>query len=209
MSLEDGDIIRITTKAHFIANNAPIFNVFWFQVSDLTGVISTAEDLTQACGDAFITLTNPMRDVQSNQVAYDNGVLDNMTNLIDQATYTPASPIFGTQLTVAEPSGVALSFKLVRSNRTTRNGSKRVGGVADGLVTDTTGANLNGNPFIVAIEQAFAEPIDIVVGGGASCVFNPVIVRRPAVGLPVSIYQPVQDCVFRGLGSQDTRKRLL
>jgi len=209
LSLEDGDIVRVVVNAHATANGAPIINVFWYEVSELTGVISTPDDLKQAAGDAFITVVTPMSAIQPSAIVYDNAVLDNMTNLIDTATYIPSIPVTGTNGTVAEPTGMALSFKLVRTNRTTRNGSKRVGGITSGYVSNTTGSSLVGLPAIVAIEDAFSEPFDVVVGGGNSCVFNPVIVRRTTTGTPITVFQPVSACVYRGVGSQNTRKRLL
>jgi len=109
----------------------------------------------------------------------------------------------------SDPGGTALSFKLIRSNRTTRNGSKRIGGIGDDIIDDTTGASLSSQPGIAAIENAFESPFPVTVSGSASCTLRPVIVRRPATGLPVSVFQRVSACEFRGIGSQVSRKRLL
>jgi len=209
LSLEDGDIVRVVVNAHLAANSAPVINVFWFEVSELTGVISTSEDLEDAAADAFSTMMSPCQVYQSNQLVYDSAVLENMTNLIDYAIYTPASVVTGALTQESDPGGTALSFKLIRSNRLTRNGSKRIGGIGNNIVDDTTGADLAIQPGIAAIEAAFSTPFDVVVGAGGSCVFTPVIVRRPASGLPVTVHQKVNACVFRGIGSQVSRKRLL
>jgi acyl-homoserine lactone acylase PvdQ len=186
-----------------------MFNVFWFQVSDLIGSISTPVDMQQATYDAYNTLIQPMAQVQSTQLVYQNAVLENMTNLVDQTTYVHPTPLGGALVQPSEPSAFALSFKLIRTSRLTRNGSKRVGGVAESVVEDTTGLAFSLSTACTAIEDAFSSPVVVVVGAGQSCNLNPVIVRRPANGLPVTVFQPVAACQFRGAGTQNTRKRLL
>jgi len=209
LSLEDGDILRFVLNAHNTANGAPIINVFWYEVAELTGVISTPADLRAVALDVFGTLYPPLIDIQAVGTVYDNIVMDNMTNLIDTASYAPPTPVTGSIAGPAEVTQVALSFKLVRTNRLTRNGSKRIGGIHEAVIEDTTGATFAAGATCTAIETILRDPIEVAAPVDGDCLLYPVIVRRPPVGSPVTVFQRVSDAVFRGAGSQNTRKRLL
>jgi hypothetical protein len=209
LSLEDGDIIRLVVASHTTANAQPALNVFWYQVGELTGAIDTPDTLKATAGQMFVHLATNMAAVQSNALVYDSALLDNMTNLIDTAEYVPLTAFTGSLAYVSNPTQLALSFKLVRTNRTTRNGSKRVGGIGLNMIGDTTGAALASDARVLSIQAAFNVPINIDVDDGNTCRMHPVIVRRPATGSPVTIFQAVSDCIYRGAGSQNTRKQLL
>lgn len=209
MSLVDGDIVRFVLNAHLSVTGAPVINAFWFQVSELTGDLSTPEDFRLVCQDVFLTITDVFRNVQSIHLLYDNLVMDNMTNGIDFGVYAPTVLVTGNVNIESDPGQTALSFKLQRTNRLTRNGSKRVGGIAASLITDTDGSDLVGTANILAIQEMLAAPIDIAGIISGSCVLTPMIVRRTATGVAPTVFQPVFGAIFRGVGSQTTRKRLL
>jgi hypothetical protein len=208
MAYADGDVLRITMFGYTQYNSSPLNNVFHYVVSELTGSFTNIEDQVQLAGDFLATVQPTFAEVQSIGAIISSVEVRNMTNLVDVATYIPTGLVNGDLPVNAEPSQVALSFKLNRTTALTRNGSKRVGGIGVGVVTDTSGENLIDDPRITAIELMLAATIEIVTGLD-SCVLIPVIARRPATGLPITITNRVASSSYRGAGSQNTRKRLL
>lgn len=207
--LTEGNIIRLTVKAHLLDGGTPVNNVYHYQAEGVVGDWSATSETEQLITDFAGTVLTVISNIQSNRLAYDEIVFDNMTNLIDQTTYTPPAPLFGAVESGSEPGNVSASFKLIRTTRVTRHGRKSIGGIADNLVTVSDGSSMDGLATVTAIEEVLAESIDIVAGDGVFVTLHPVIVRRPAVGLPVTVFNYVASAEFRGVGSQASRTTLL
>jgi len=207
--LNENDIVRFTVKQTIIASGAEVFNVFYYQAQDIAGVIETPEDYADMISDFMATVMGPVSQIQSSNLDYTSTIFDNLTNNLDQFTSTATSPSTGAVPSASEPSQTALSFKLVRATRLTRNGSKRIGGIAVGLITDPKGQSLVGNAQIVAVENALSQNVDMVLSDDQAVTLVPVIIRKPAVAGPVTVFNFVSDAVYRGVGSQNSRKELL
>ena len=207
--LVENDIVEIVINQRHIPSGQPIANVYHFQAIDVLEDWTAVNSFKALASDVFITLYTPMSVFQSNEISWDSAVFTNLTNGVDIATFNPDDPYVGQVASVSEPLQVALSFKLIRSGRTTRNGSKRLGGIADSIITDTDGAALSGTADILAIEEVLANTIDIVISGGLSCGLVPIILRKTALGVPPTVFSPVAGAEYRGAGSQNSRKTLL
>lgn len=207
--LSNNDIVRFTVKQTILASGAEVFNVFYYQAQNVVGTIDETDDYEQIITDFMGTVMTPVSAMQSSNLDYTSTVYDNLTNNLDQYTFTAATPSTGQVPSASEPSQTALSFKMVRSTRVTRNGSKRVGGIAVGLITDPKGQSLAAAATTIAIQDAFAAPVDVVISVGKELTLVPVIIRRPAADAPVTVFNYVAACIYRGVGSQNSRKELL
>lgn len=207
--LEENDIVEIVLNQRHIPSGQAITNVFHYLASSVVGDWDSPAYFRQAALDVFTTLHAVMSVYQSNEISWDSAVFRNLTNQLDIATYNPDDPIVGAVASVPEPLQVALSFKLIRATMATRNGSKRIGGIADSIITDTSGSNLVGTADVLNIEEAFSQGIDIVATAGVEVTFVPIILRKAATGVPPTVYSLVAGAEYRGAGSQNSRKQLL
>lgn len=102
------------------------------------------------------------------------------------------------------PSYVSLGFILRRSTRVTRNGYKRISGLAEEYISGNdyqwAGSPTNQAAFEAAFAAKFVQ--------GAVTMASPVIVRRP-ISVPALTYDysNVSSAAFTQLGTQNTRKR--
>lgn len=207
--LVNGDIVRFTVNQSLTTTGAVIINVFHYQAAAITGTISTVAQYEAMITDFMASVMSHFAFFQSEDLSYVSTTLDNVTNLVDQTTYTATSPTEGDFAGPSNSGQTALSFKLIRTNRSTRNGSKRLGGVADGQLDTADGSNLVGSVPIGNITAALAATLPMVLPSAAGVDLIPVIARKPALGLPVTVFNPIASAEYRGVGSQNSRKELL
>lgn len=207
--LEDGDIYRVVVNQRHIPSGKQIVNRFHFMATEVVGLIAAPEDFAQIAAEVLIGMHTVVSPYQSDDISYDGATFENLTNGIDIGSYSPPTALVGADPSPPEPLYVALSFKLVRATRLTRNGSKRFGGIGDANLTTNDGSNLAGTVGITAIEDWLATPAEVVVGTGLDFVSIPTIVRIPALGGPPTVFTAVASSEYRGAGSQNSRKQLL
>jgi hypothetical protein len=205
----DGAILRITPRYVYSIDPAQvILNVYHYEVSSpTTGFLGWNIGIAEAVAETFIT--DVLTPVAATQVAGIECVeirFDVLTAPLFPFTVLPLStPIPGTQPGEGLASFMAWAFKLVRTNRTTRNGQKRIAGVSESSVL--------GNLPVVGIEDELAAAaagmaLELnVVEDTESMTLIPVITRLdPADSLIVLAHQPVDSAVFTKLSSQNSRK---
>lgn len=206
--MDQGDIIRITDVQALEGYPEPILNVYHYQVMALTDSVPLpvyAEELANAFYDAVIQYLLPIQVSSLTHVRLD---FENLTFQQEIASYTWETPYAGLDVSDYLPSNVAYSFRLVRYNRLTRNGRKSISGVADTAVVG--GRNLA--PAYVAAVSTAAQALGTffpVEGETTDATMLPVIVRIPAnPGVSPTVFNPITQAVFRGFGTQNTRKAL-
>jgi hypothetical protein len=144
--------------------------------------------------------------IQSVGVVHTTLWYDNLTNTAEYFSWDWSSEI-GLITGEMLPAYVALSFMLRRTTKTTRNGSKRYVGLVEPWVED--GTFVGTTAAIETVQDALGADIIHDVGGD-EYTLNPVIIGRdPDTGeLELGNWNPIRNGVFRGVSSQNSRKRL-
>ena len=207
--LSVGDLVQVIVNQRFIPSNEQMLNVFHYRITEVTPEFETTADYIQFAAEVLIGMHGVVSVFQTPEIAYDSAVFTNLTNGLDFGTYIPPVDLFGVVTSATEPLHVALSFKLNRSTLATRNGSKRFSGIADTLITDATGQGIAGLTQTATLEEWLADSFSVVVGDGINCTAQPIILRKTATGIPPTVYNPIANAQFRGVGSQNSRKQLL
>lgn len=200
MGVALGDLLQISCFQEFLGEQ--MMNVFYYRYFSAPSVDNTIyEELADDFSDIVITA---MRGIQVVQVEYTKLQVKNLSNGIDfherDLDFTGTISATTDQL---EPSFMALAWQLVRDSLVTRSGSKRVGGLIEGSIA--------GNEFVGSYTQI--DPITAAFGAnlhaGIIEVAAPVIVKRP-IPVPAGssyLYSSVTDVIFKGVSSQNTRKK--
>lgn len=195
---EGGDIIRITDRQTLLGQQ--VLNVYFYQLNPdgifLPGYLDTiAPHFVEAVVD-------PILPLQAASLQHTEIYLENLTNGVDILTYNTGFPLVGTNAGVqVMPPFVAYGFQLIREERTTRNGYKRVAGVPEDMVVDGV---YSGSPTLTD-DVANGLAADLVEGLATLC--NPVIVRHPiTVPLVSPVIAHIGAAFFRHIGTQNTRK---
>lgn len=204
-----GDIIEIKDFQTMSNISGDILNVWHFEVLSVVGspVVNNMGDFfTEAWRDDWFA---PAINMQSNAVTHVRLEVNNLMHYTTEFGVFSFDPVFaGNVADQFNSSSTAWSFEQVRLFRTTRNGSKRIAGVPEVSVTNNVvAAGAVTAAAIVATRWADA----LTVGDeSVSMVLRPVIIRKPAlVGTPPTVINPVAAILFRGVGSQNSRKQLL
>jgi len=112
------------------------------------------------------------------------------------ASITPTS-LSGSRSGAVLPPYVCIGFRLVRGNRSTRNGSKRFAGAVE--------ADWNGysQPEGVGIQPLMDDVADIL---GVTAIFSGITIVPIIYSKATGVYQPVVDVVPTNLTTQNSRK---
>lgn len=199
MATNQGDLFQLIDKQW--VHGVEVLNIYYYRFILLTGSTNECETLATRWEAEILPA---IRAIQSSQTYHLGISVRNLSNNIDfhdeiisaQGTVTATTE-------ASSPSFVAVNFKLLRETLATRNGSKRISGLAE------TGVNANGFSFPsagvkTALEVALAA--DVTLDTVAR--FEPVIVKRPIVP-PVGtsyVYASIGAAVYTGLTTQNTRK---
>lgn len=167
-----GDILRINGCQSMFGQQ--ICNTFYYVVGLWTGNSSLSD-----VANAFTTeVIVPLKTVQSSSLTWDTIQIDNITNGVE--FYERAIDIQGDgQGSPALPSYVALTAKLGRSSKITRNGSKRIAGLKEDDVSGNDVVLSQGeiDNIIGALEVSLADG-----DPPANYEMSPVIVGRNSNG---------------------------
>lgn len=198
MAAVTGDLIRITDKQTYLGQEC--LNVYFYRIGDVTALV----------GDYLAILGGWFRDnvmgrvinIQAAGVSHTGLFLENLSNGVDIETFTDDFPVSGQMGDAAGmPPFVSFGFEMLRESRVTRNGYKRYVGVCETQVTD--GIFVGDESDIALIETALGSDIHIGLVTEAA----PVIVKHPVI-VPAGtyLYSDISAGVFKGIGTQNTRK---
>lgn len=194
-----GDLIQVIDNQTYLGQN--LLNAYYYRVTSLTGL---AGDYLEVLADWFEEdIMTVIRSFQSNTLVHTTLSLRNLSNNLDfyevnvNATGSE-NPGAGAEA----PSFVTVGFQLIRETLATRNGYKRYSGLIEQRLSGNTYAFSSG--VQANVENALAA--DIVLG--LVTVAEPVIYRRsgPAPVGTSYTYASIGDAVYRGVGTQNTRK---
>lgn len=206
---EIGDIIEIKDFQTLDNIEGDILNVFHFEVTAIEGtpVINNMEEaFVEAWYGSWLT---PALAMQSENCYHVRIEVNNLMNYNTEfGVFLPDGTARGGVASEYLAPSTAWSFQQTRLFRTTRNGSKRVAGVPESLVTANTPTS-GALTLAAAVATRWADEL-VVNNEIPSISMRPVIIRKPLlVTTPPSVINPVQSVVFRGVGSQNSRKQLL
>jgi hypothetical protein len=203
------DIIRITDVQLWATTGQPMLNVYWYQVVAIAEPSTLLESGADIALEFEQTVLVPVRAIQSNSIQHTSLRMTVYGPLEEDYEYLYSPPSTGSAVGEITSTFFTWSFKLNRTFKLTRNGSKRIGGTPDSLSTDARGLNQVGSDFVTDIESALAASLVILGTTGPNMTLQPVIVRQGAAGTGPVNPNPIASATFRGFGTQNSRKQLL
>lgn len=205
-----GDVLQIKDVQSFDGLSGEVLNVYYYKVTAVMGTVSlplSAEDFTLNFNDAFLSV---IRLIQSVDTAHVRLEVNNLMNYdTDFFSFTYDTPLPGLAGGVYAAASTALSFQLVRQFRTTRNGSKRIGGTPYTWIHNNAALEAHSED-ISSVQTILSSGLTIDAGGGNELSMVPVILKSPVSNtVPPTVINNVTGAAFRGVGTQNTRKELL
>ena len=194
-----GDVIRIIVQQSLLGEQ--VRNVYHYETT-----LASGTDTPQDIWDAFrLAVIVPVSLAQHVGLSYDLAVIEDLN---DELFFEEIPLAFAGLLTgLAMPSFVAFGVKLLRTFKTTRNGSKRFAGVREENVDDN---QQNLTPAVSGpIEVGLATLLDLTVLPALSGAYTPVIFRPGSLGPPIVVEfsNPVKSAqVAANITTQNSRK---
>lgn len=193
-------LVQVTVEQLYLEQR--IMNVFYYRYDFIA---DPAGDWLENANTQFVdNVWTPCQSIQAEQCVTTSITWKDLTGGVDFFVDSTARPggISGSPDNALEPSYVSVGFLLRRNSLATRNGYKRFGGLIS--------SNIDGNEFVdygTSVDDIIAA-LQYEILGGLTPVLFPVIVKRPLPGAgDPYVYSGVQTVEFRGLGTQNTRKR--
>ena len=168
-----GDLLELILQQRYL--NEIMINVFQFRLDSATASVPEQDIVSNLTPD----LVTAMQPLQSAAVSYELATLNNLSDPLFFATYSPATS--GT-LTCTDNTAslVAASFRLVRSTKITRDGGKRIGGLCDeSFDSNTLDPTYTG--YAAAFISFMESSHTYTDGGGNPYTLLPVIIGRDSV----------------------------
>ena len=189
----ENDIIRVIAFSDLAG--VEMVNVYHFE-ADHDGMLDVT--LGETIRNNFL---DPIAECQSAQVNYRKVQMLNLTDGIGFYEHVFSTPLSGARPGEFLPTFVAYSFRLNRTTRLTRNGQKRLSGVAEG---DVDGNNAIGAvlPLLSQAANRMGTPLAVNLGSA----FIPVIIRFDPATQAVTATNLVASATFTRVSSQNTRK---
>lgn len=204
MALAVGDIIQFTDVQSYLGQT--VLNTYTYQVESFESAV-TLEDLAQGFE---LYVATEVATVQDDDVTHPFIIAKNLSNGID--IWEEPTTIAGDNASTLEgTSFMALGYRLVRSNASTRHGSKRIGGLPAGI-SDGNAINPAYATLVDDLAAVFALPLTATGTVDHDYVLNPVIIGRYPTGDPnagemdLSVVNPVSAAQFIRMTTQNTRK---
>lgn len=174
-----GNILRLTTFISFLGQE--VLNVDFRRFDDGGNGNVDEEEIATEFGQAYFQAN--MDTIMSNQATLVRVLCENMT---DGVSFGDAFPnLTGTNGTSQPaPSYTAVTIRQNRTTKITRNGSKRLGGLHEG-VFDGNENLLIGGVTQPRVEAFYGAPVSLTGISGTYTV-EPIIVGRTLVG---SVYE--------------------
>lgn len=192
------DVLRITYCGEIL--DQQVCNVMYYAVGVWTGNIDLTDALEFVADSWFATLI----ELQSDQFQWVSAVLDNVTDPVEFANYAPIAPVQGLRLGDALPPYNAISIRQNRTSNLTRNGYKRIGGLAESSQSNGVLDTTSPSPAV----WLAAKDLMINAVGNADFQFFPAIVGRNALGQPdlTRVNFPASTDIQLNVTTQNTRK---
>lgn len=190
-------IVAIIKLTHVQTYLGQTMNNRYFYFTPAAVNVPVLDDLA----DVFNTLVVPViKDLQSagvNHIRLDTVELNGVS--FSSFSISGAGNVIGE----ASPSWNALSFRLSRTNNTTKSGGKRIGGLSEIVLANN---GLAGDPTYQGFIDTYADLLDDTLVGFLDS-YQPVLVKfNPLVPGAILAYQPVAGGSFNGLSTQVTRR---
>lgn len=205
-----GNHLQMIAEQALAGISKPALNVWYFEILTMTApqpLANIATFLSVWYEDYFVL---PILNMQSSACTHVQLTFNNLENFetdfaVIPLENTPTGAVIGD----FAASSQAWSFKLVRSTRVTRNGSKRIPGVPDTYVTNnapTTQAMTAATEVVDMLNDL--PPVDL--GPGGTMGLGLVIPKTPIAPATLpTVFNNVANVQFRGNGTQTSRKQLL
>ena len=205
-----GDIIEVKDFQSLANVSGEILNVYHFEVASLgtaTSLQQIDEDFRDWWYDTFLT---SILAVQTSGTTHTRIEVNNLNAYATEFfIITPLNPSNGDVIGEFSSSSAAWSIELVRTLRTTRNGGKRIAGVPEDFTSNNV-ATATAIGLLQDVTDNMSAGQQVPYGVAQQMAMLPVIIRR---GIPPShvpqVVNPVGAAVYRGVGSQTSRKQLL
>lgn len=207
MAAVNNDIIRVTAKQTYLGQN--VVNTFFYKYIQYTAPASGVATIDLGFLPIVVDKLTPIQD---DGVLWPEIVWDNLTNGLDQFVVSTGRQ--GVLQGLPAASFMAWGFKLVRTDASTRHGSRRIVGVIEEWINGNTA-----NPSQPQMDNATsAQAVPVIAYDEFGTVVGdllPVIVGRcrlTDVGcepgeLLLNRINPIASARFTGLTSQVSRKQ--
>lgn len=200
-----GDTVKIVLSATFAGNKGQ--NVYWYNLGDTGQGSMSLQDVVTGWFTNYNTQIVPFI---SGALVYDNIYIENASN--DLEFYEDIISTGGQVGGNALPAQATLTFKLVRSTKVTRNGSKRLMGVPESF--QTAGLLTYPQASVDQMQDFFAEVLQFpdASNAGNDIIMSPVIIGRTlnangVYEIDLNKFNPISNSVLNPyVGSQDTRR---
>lgn len=188
-----GDVYRLIDNQTYLSGITK--NVYYYEHVAGSG---GADDLITAF---ILDVLLAIRNVQSAFLTHESFEAYNLDNLADFNAVPVTTGGAGAVAGEGMPRFNAWGFQLVRTTRFTRNGAKRIGGVAEASQNGGVPASASVTDALTDVATAIGGSIDDTVGNE----FAPVIVRLTVDDL-VDVKNPVSGALYKRLTTQNSRK---
>ncbi len=175
---------------------ADILNVFHYRQ---TGGV---DDEQEKCANAFdVDIMPEIAVILNDDLKFNNIRVANLTGNLADFSITP-SQVDGDVTGAVMADFIACSYRLNRTTKDTRNGSKRFCGMVE--------ENIVGGGFTaayVADLDLLADVLETTIAGGTGAIFEPIILRKPDIAgtFTYSLVQTVQ--ALNRVTTQNSRKK--
>ena len=130
MPINHQDILQITDRQTLFGK--PVVNVYFYEIVNPASSLTYSQIMIKFDNEIIL----PMTAIQSTALVHVELEIENLTNGLDFA-FQPVNRSGAVTDDISTPN-MAFSFKLNRTNKITRSGGKRIGGVADNAFTLNT-----------------------------------------------------------------------
>lgn len=204
MAIVANDILQIEDHQTYLGQQ--VLNVYHYRVESFESAASYEDFADQW----QVLVMSDIINIQVTNVVHARTVVRNLTNGID--IYEQVISTTGTVSGDGLPSLVAASFRLVRTDATTRHGAKRIAGLAESQIA----YNDPISAAVAAFNNVAASMGDVVEQTGTvdhDFLLQPVIVGRTETAPGSGMYELdltkinlVQSAQFIRISSQTTRR---
>lgn len=201
-----GDVLEFTLVQKYGVLADQMLNVFHYEITAASGpepLLAVGDDLATQWVTQFAPL---WAAVTSTGVSITGWVIQNLDDPDDFASGSFPTPLTGDVAGDSMPPFVAWGFKLNRTTRATRNGSKRFTGVPESLVASyipTSGAL----PDLNDLAAFLGSEVDIAVPspGTYTTTWGPRVIHKTGQFTYAGV-NIVLSAEFRAVTTQSTRK---
>jgi len=207
--LNIGQLLRVTIKQTYAADSTSLYNVMTYRCTDA----DITFDLRLLGQDELLTFFSGywdiIRGIQATTLVYNSVLFENLNDWETEfKEYIPDVTLTGGVTSASMPTFNSFSFELLRTTRATRNGSKRIGCIPEAWITGNELTNTGGITAVNLAAATLGLGWAFTASGGAEIAsFAPVITNKPIGHTPPTIINPVSDAAYRGIGTQNTRKK--